>query len=79
MRGVVVVDLNEFVSLMYQDCPNGSSHTHKRKGTTTNCTLWIHTSNINHIQHMKIVVPCIVSIIATNSTQWIYVAVYKVR
>ena len=69
--------LEEPVTLMYNDRPSGFVHT--RPGTVANYTLWIHTNDVNHGHHMNIVDPCKVSIIATNNTQWILVAVYKVR
>lgn len=68
MIGEVVADLDEPVSSMYQYFPSGFYHTHNIKGTVVNCTLQIHTSNINHARHMNMVDPCKVLIIGTNNT-----------
>ena len=56
MGGMVVVDVEELVSLMYQDRPNGFSYT--QRNMAANYTLQIHTGNINHGHHMNIVDPC---------------------
>ena len=69
--------LEEPITPMYNVHPNGSIHT--QSGMIVNCTLRIHTNDVNHGHHMNIVDPCKVSIMATDNTQWIYVTVYKVR
>ena len=60
----MVVDLAE-LETMYQDFPKNSIYTQICKGTTTKCTLSIFTNNV--------------SIIVTNSKQWSYVTIYKVK
>lgn len=54
MIGVVEVESDEFESMIQQDLPSGSSHTHESKGTYSKFTLQIHTSNISHGHHMKL-------------------------
>ena len=64
MTKVVVVDMDE-LETMYQDRPNVFVCIQICKCTTSKCTVWIYTNYV--------------SIIATNSTKWRYVIVYKVR